>query len=201
MGRPRNPNKKNRQLVAPEWSIQPKEKPENFEMFKMYRTMKKGRSLEAVLRSIGTPDHLLKNRIGWICRIAADWRWVERCELYEKWLDDQLIESEVQARRDMKKRHLKLAMSAQVATAGIIKEFVELKENKKISLDKMKSTDAFQSLFKSIEKLISASEFERKVRGEPDSVSVVHNTHQGYDEMNHDELLQKAKDHGFIKSK
>lgn len=190
---------KQRELIYPEWGPQPGESPRSFELFRIYRDMKK-RSYAALAQLTGVPDSQQKKEANRIGNMAARWRWQLRVIKYEDYIANQAAEDEIKVRKEMNKR---LAVRAQAAETALMLPIQKLLNNKDKFLsafDSMTSDKQINIVMRAIEKLVQIGEFERKVQGEP-SEQVQQNTNVSvnvnYDSLSHDELKKKAKELGF----
>jgi hypothetical protein len=193
-------------LVYPEWELQPKESPSNFRKFAIYRDMKINRSHIAVARAIGTPSEQLKKEANRINNIATDWEWSERCKLYEKYLDKIALESNIRERKEMNKRLAKDAQAIETVIMTAVSKYLEKYRLNQINFDELSDKDFFYMITKGAEKLVGLGEFQRKLAGEPTEkiqaeISTNNiNTNLNFDNLTHEELLEKAKELGFVKA-
>lgn len=101
------------------WEKQPDESDKAWEAFHTYRDMRSDRSLRALAASIAAQRNRNETttfrQVGEWSRL---WRWVDRCDAFDRWEDDL-------ARKAMQKRHLDALKSAQqafVQPAGLLIE-------------------------------------------------------------------------------
>ena len=191
--------KKQKELIYPEWGPQPGETPKSFELFRMYRDMKK-RSYAALAQLTGATGIEQKKVTNQIGNLAARWLWQLRIVKYEDFLATQAQEDELKVRKEMNKR---LAVRAQAAETALMLPIQKLLNNKDKFINAFESLSSEKQInivMRAIEKLVQIGEFERKVQGEPNeqlqqntSVNVTVN----YDNLSHDELKKKAKELGF----
>lgn len=203
-------DEKHRALAAPEWKIQPGERPEDFELFTMYRQLGKNgtkRTLETLVRLVGTKEENVKKEINRIGNTSTRWGWRKRIEAYENFLDQQAIEDDIRSRKEMRKRLTKQAEAAQGGCMVIISKFLKKQNEDPKFFDNIKEGDLTRIALTAAEKLVSLGEFERKVRGEPteyvkqEGFNTNMNMNMNVDKMSHEELVEHARKLGFERAR
>ena len=190
--------KKTRELIYPEWGPQPNETPKCYELFRIYRDMKK-RSYAALAQITGVPDSEQRKEANRIGNTASRWLWQTRILRYEEHLALQSQEDELKSRKEMNKR---LALRAQAAETTLMLPIQKLLKNQEkfiSEFDKLPYEKQFNIAIRAIEKLVHVGEFERKVQGEPTELQQQTNVNVNvnYDSLSHAELKEKAKELGF----
>jgi hypothetical protein len=189
-----------RKLVPPEWEEQPGEGLV-FLKFRFYRQLGPERTLWGAVLAQDMPEKDRKKELGRLMNLSQRWEWRERCRLYEKFIDQQLIKDEIKIRRDMNKRLAEHAKSAEVAVMTAIKKFLEKYQKGQITFEDLSDKELFYQMCKAADKLVTVGDFERKVRGEPTDIVQTQNSNininANYEDMSHDDLLKKAKEMGF----
>ena len=90
------------------WDRLPGESSKAYHHFCIYRDMAANRSLRQMA---GIPGCTSVRRQ--LNRWSSRWRWVERCQQYDDYLEYQLRAQQEKERREMSKRHAKIAMLGQ----------------------------------------------------------------------------------------
>jgi len=91
-----------------DWDRQPRETSRAYELFCGYRDLGTERSLRKLKQGTnGAPN---VNRLK---RLSTRWNWVERCERYDDYLEQQDRLQQEKERREMRKRHAKIAVLGQ----------------------------------------------------------------------------------------
>ena len=90
------------------WDRLPGESSKAYHHFCVYRDMAANRSLRQMA---GIPGCTSVRRQ--LNRWSSRWRWVERCQQYDDYLEYQLRAQQEKERREMSKRHAKIAMLGQ----------------------------------------------------------------------------------------
>jgi hypothetical protein len=91
-----------------DWDRQPGESSKAYAHFCLYRDMSVNRSLRQMEKLDGCTSQLRQ-----LMRWSSKWRWVERCQLYDDYNERQLRVQQEKERREMHKRHAKIAMLGQ----------------------------------------------------------------------------------------
>lgn len=150
-------------LEEPEhsWERQHNETDSAWDAFVVYRDLGPAkRSLAEVGRVQGKHR---RNYFDW----SSDWSWVRRCADYDAWMDRQTKLAEIEAIRDMKRRHVELALELQEAAKLGLKKLIETQ--KAIAGD----PEAEPLNPKGIKELAElGAKLERLSRGEPDAIEV-----------------------------
>lgn len=191
--------KKQRELIYPEWGAQPEEPVKSYELFRMYRDMKK-RSYSALAQITGINDSEQTKEANRIGNLATRWQWQFRIIKYEEHLASQTTEDEIKNRKEMNKRLALRAQAAETALMIPIQKVLKNQEALNQYLDLMPADKQFMLALKAIEKLVQIGEFERKVQGEPSEQNQQNtnvNVNLNYDSLSHEELKKKAKEAGF----
>jgi hypothetical protein len=129
----------------------PGESRQAYASFVAYRDLGEARSLVKVGQKLGKSTSLLE-------RWSARWRWVERAEAFDAFLDRQRCERAAQAVREMAERHAAEACLAQQRLVERLNRVTDA------DLDKM-TWHQVGSLLK------IATQIERDARGTPDVVT------------------------------
>lgn len=90
------------------WDRLPGESSKAYHHFCLYRDMGASRSLRKMAK-----DGVCGAKLGQLERWSSNWRWVERCQKYDDYLDYQDRLQQEKDRREMHKRHAKMGMLAQ----------------------------------------------------------------------------------------
>jgi len=90
------------------WDRLPGESSKAYHHFCIYRDMGASRSLRQMAGIPGCTS--VRRRLN---RWSSRWRWVERCQQYDDYLEYQLRAEQEKERREMSKRHAKIAMLGQ----------------------------------------------------------------------------------------
>jgi len=140
------------------WDRQPEEPDRSWVAFVRYRGMGPGsRALARVRKQIGQKDRALEV-------MSARWDWVARCSAYDIWVDKQAQQAEVAAVKDMRKRHIQMAMSLQGAAALALNKIITAERNGQDLVLRPNEVKELAELGLRIERLN---------RGEPESTSEV----------------------------
>jgi hypothetical protein len=131
-----------RKLVPPEWEEQPGEGLE-FVKFRFYRQLGPERTIWGAVLAQDLPENERKKELNRLMNLSQRWEWRERCRLYEKFIDQQLIKDELKIRRDMNKRLAEHAKSAEVAVMTVIKKFLEKYNNRQINFENLSDKELF----------------------------------------------------------
>jgi hypothetical protein len=109
------------------WDRQPRETSRAYELFCAYRDLGTERSLRKLKQGTnGAPN---VNRLK---RLSARWKWVERCQAYDDYLEQQDRLQQEKERREMRKRHAKIAVLGQnIAVKGLEKLLARVQEDEK----------------------------------------------------------------------
>src|ERR1017187_5116383 len=91
-----------------EWDRQPGESSKAYAHFCLYRDMGQTRSIRQLLK-----DSNCRSKLAQLMRWSSRWRWVERCQKYDDYLEHQDRSQQEKERREMHKRHAKMGMLAQ----------------------------------------------------------------------------------------
>jgi hypothetical protein len=91
-----------------EWDRQPGESSKAYAHFCLYRDMGVGRSLRQMEKLDDCTSQLRQ-----LMRWSSKWRWVERCQLYDDYNERQLRVQQEKERREMHKRHARIAVLGQ----------------------------------------------------------------------------------------
>ena len=94
--------------VKQAWDRQPGESSKAYAHFCLYRDMSQGRSLRKL-----AGDAKCISKIAQLRRWSSRWRWVERCQRYDDYLEYQDRMREEKERWEMRRRHAKMGMLAQ----------------------------------------------------------------------------------------
>jgi hypothetical protein len=90
------------------WDRQVGESSKAYSHFCIYRDMGSARSLRKV-----TADINCTSKRQQLLRWSGKWKWVERCQLYDDHVESQFRAEQEKDRREMHKRHAKIAMLGQ----------------------------------------------------------------------------------------
>lgn len=186
-------------LVYPEWEQQPGEDNAQFAKFKVYRGLHYNQSLEATAWALGFKGKELKREICRLGNQSSLFCWRERCKKYEEYLSHLEVAADIKARKDMQRRLAEHATSAELALMTVIQKYLEKYKSRTLDFDNIPIDKLFFMVAKAVEKLTTIGEFERKVRGEPtEKIQQTNlNYNMNYDNLDHDELLKRAKELGF----
>jgi len=154
-----------RSLLEPEhaWERQPGEPDTAWVAFVQYRDLGPAERSLARLAQVTNKKRELYG--GWCGR----WNWVARCAAYDAWLDRQTKLAEIDAIREMKRRHVQIAMTLQGAGA--------LALNKIVAAEKALGPEGQPGPLtlkpaEAMGMVDLGSKLERLSRGEPDSIEV-----------------------------
>lgn len=165
------------------WERQPGETDSAWQGFVTYRDKKPGqRSLESVGKCLGKTRQALEP---WSSR----WNWVARCAAYDAWVDRQTKLAEIEAIREMKRRHVQLGRDLQEAAALGLKRLISAQK----ALEGTEDPEASSPLnAKGIRELAElGAKLERLSLGEPDAIEVARietTPAQDYSRLSVDEL-------------
>jgi len=110
-----------------EWDRQPGESSKAYGHFTRYRDLGQERSLRKL-----AADAKTKSRLRQLQHWSSRWEWVERCQQYDDYLDQQARVEQEKERRDMMRRHAKIAVLGQNAVVkGIEKLLAEIEHGKR----------------------------------------------------------------------
>jgi hypothetical protein len=136
------------------WLQQPQEPKRAYLAFDLFRSLGADRTLRAVKEKISATRGTLKQ---WY----EQFNWSERVRLYDNHVDRLRIEAEIEEIREMRKRHIRIAMAIQ----GVVS--VEL--NKKLQAAQTTATETLDA--REISDLLKiATTLERISRGEPETL-------------------------------
>lgn len=154
-----------RSLLEPEhaWERQPGEPDTAWVAFVQYRDL--GPSERSLARLAQATNKKRELYGGW----CGKWNWVARCAAYDSWVDRQSKLAEIEAIREMKRRHVQIALTLQGAGA--------LALNKIVAAEKAMGADGQPGplTLKPAEAMglvDLGAKLERLSRGEPDSIEV-----------------------------
>ena len=110
-----------------EWDRQPRETSRSYELFCVYRNLGPERSLTKARESAeGIPS---VPRLKVLC---VRWNWVDRARKYDDYLEHQDRLQQEKERREMRKRHAKIAVLGQnIAVKGLEKLLASVQEDEK----------------------------------------------------------------------
>lgn len=94
-----------REAAVSEWQRREKETTVAFEAFVCYRDMGANRSLAKVAEKLGKSETLMQ-------RWSGQHEWVNRAADFDGHLDEEVVDAQEKARREMAERHAKLAQAA-----------------------------------------------------------------------------------------
>lgn len=89
-----------------------------WEAFRTYRDMPPGE--RTLLKLVPIFGKCRTNFQRW----SSEWDWMARCQAYDSWKDRQVRLAEIAAVRDMKTRHIQMAMSLQGAAALALNKII-----------------------------------------------------------------------------
>lgn len=96
-----------------------------------------------------------------ISKWSSHWEWIKRVRAYDSWVDRQVKLAEIEAIKDMRKRHVQIAMTLQGAAALALNRIVE--SERKGDKAQLRPSD--------VRDLIDlGTRLERITRGEPDGI-------------------------------
>lgn len=133
------------------WDRQPHETSRAYELFCAYRDMPPKRSLTKLSHGTKGAPHV--NRLK---RLSTRWNWVERCKQYDDYLEYQDRLQQEKERREMHKRHAKIAVLGQ----NIVVREMESLLAKAQKDDRMTASDVARLMDVTVK-------VERLARGEP----------------------------------
>ncbi len=135
------------------WERQPRESARAFEAFQKYRDMGPSRSVVKVGQECRKSESLLS-------RWSVKYRWVDRVQAYDAYMDSQQLEKQRQARLDMAVRHAQMARALQGK-----------------ALERLKTlTPAELNVPDLLRYVVEASKLERLAMGEPTEKTAVETT-------------------------
>lgn len=115
-------------LREPEWEKQPGESPKQWAYFQLYRDLGSERSVtEVANQSDLEPGHLYD--------IGKRWRWKDRCDAWERHLDEIKVKEYEEAGRTMARRQATLGILLQEKAEGALKKLVYDEENQPSAKD------------------------------------------------------------------
>jgi hypothetical protein len=110
-----------------DWDRGPRETSRAYELFCAYRDLGTERSLRKLKQ--GTDGAPNVNRLK---RLSTRWKWVERCQAYDDYLEQQDRLQQEKERQEMRKRHAKIAVLGQnIAVKGLEKLLARVQEDEK----------------------------------------------------------------------
>ena len=134
---------------------QPGEPKRAYAAFAVYREMGVERSLAKAAKEIGRSVRVLEMR-------SVSWKWVERCQEYDAYLDRQARRAREKDRSIMLERHARLAMLGQSLVVDTLRKLLE--EAQQDPTKKLSASDVSRLLEVSVK-------VERMSRGEPSEIS------------------------------
>ncbi|MET9829471.1 hypothetical protein ABZ078_09200 [Streptomyces sp. NPDC006385] len=140
------------------WERQDRESPQAFEAFSVYRDLGPARSVTRVARELDKSRAL-------VGRWSRQFAWVMRAAAYDREQDRLFLAEQAQARRDLARRHAKLAQAVQSKAVARLQ-----------SLDPRELSPS--ELLRYIQ---VATEIERRAVGEAPAVGAVEDRDQGMD--------------------
>jgi hypothetical protein len=192
-------------LTTPEWERQPKESGEMYNLFAQYLALGHKRSLSALLRANGVTEKDFDMMMNRIHVTSTKWFWQFRKDKYEEHIARMALDDDILNRKEMIKRLSKHARATETALIIPVQKFLEKLSQDPNALGDVKIQDLFDMVVDAAAKLTSIGEFERKLRGEPTEIirqeGGTHNVNinTNVDSLNHEELLKKAKELGFVR--
>ena len=155
------------QPVQPEhpWERQPEETDSAWGAFAAYRDLGPNeRSLAKTGLKIGKPR---RNLEAW----CSAWDWVARCAAYDSWLDRQGKLIELAEVRDMRKRHVQMAMSLQGAAALALNKIIAAERSQVKQADGTMAPGPLTLKPNEVKELADlGTKLERLTRGEPGEI-------------------------------
>lgn len=153
-------NRRNKKMpgVPPEhpWERQPTETDMAWEAFVVYR------NLGPTKRSQVETAKVLSKHPGTLTPWSAEHQWVLRAHAYDQWVDRQNLMAEAEARKEMRKRHIQMAMSLQGAAALALNKIIKAEQQgEQLTLKPGEMKELAELGLK----------IERLNRGEPDSIT------------------------------
>lgn len=143
------------------WERQPEEPDTSWDSFVTYRDMGPAR------RTIAGAGKVLGKSRQTLELMSSKWDWVARCAAHDAWVDRETKLAEIEGLRDMKRRHVELAMELQEAAALGLKKLIAAQ--KALNDD----PDAEPLNPRAIRELAElGAKLERLTRGEPDAIAV-----------------------------
>lgn len=163
---------KKRKVVEPQrpehpWERQPGESDTAWVAFAAYRDMgPNDRSHAKLAAKFG------KHRQNFV-RWSAQWDWVARCAAYDSWVDKQAKVVEIEAIKDMRKRHVQMAMTLQGAAALALNKIIAAERQVVTNPDGTTSPAPLTLKPSEVKELAElGTKLERLTRGEPGEIEV-----------------------------
>ena len=138
------------------WERQPGESSKAYRHFCLYRDMGASRSLRKLAK-----DGKCGAEVRQLERWSTRWRWVERCQKYEDYLDYRNQMQQEKERQEMRNRHAKMGMLAQSVAVRKLEKAVDRIEQDE---ERVRPGEAARILDIGIK-------VERQARGEPSDPS------------------------------
>jgi hypothetical protein len=163
---------KKRKVVEPQapehpWERQPEESDTAWAHFVEYRD---AGPAERSLSKLAAKHHKQRQNFA---RWSAAWDWVARCAAYDSWVDRQAKLVEVEAIKDMRKRHVQMAMSLQGAAALALNKIIAAERATVTNPDGTTSPAPLTLKPSEVKELADlGTKLERLTRGEPTEVEV-----------------------------
>ena len=165
-----------------DWDRQPGESSKAYGHFCRYRDMGQERSLRKLAADTET-----KSRLRQLQHWSSRWKWVERCQQYDDQLERQARVEQEKERRDMMKRHAKIAVLGQnVVVKGIEKLLSEIEQGSR----KPTASDLSRLLDVAVR-------VERLARGQPTEISELGGSDEHPARVNIEDRARQAVEHAL----
>jgi hypothetical protein len=164
---------------APPWEQQPGEPDREFRAFRAYRDLGTARSLDAVGRALY--EGQVGRKRGTTGRLqdwSVRWRWVERARAWDAELDRQGREAEVEAVKEMRRRHAEEAREFQTKAVDRLRL---------MPLEELGAAEVIRFFTEAVK-------VERLSRGEPDTRQEHEHHHSGRVDLTPDEFRKLPLD-------
>ena len=165
-----------------EWDRQPSETSKGYGHFCFYRDAGKERSLRKLAADARTTSKLRQ-----LQHWSSRWKWVERCQQYDDHLERQARLEQERERKDMVKRHAKIAVLGQnLVVKGIEKLIAEIEDGSR------------RATASDLSRLLDvAVRVERLSRGEPTEISELGGSDEHPVRLNIEERARQAVEHAL----
>ena len=150
--------------------------------FVLYRDMGPERSLRKL-----AADARTRSKLRQLQHWSSRWNWVERCQNYDDYLDQQARVEQEKERRDMMRRHAKIAVLGQnVVVKGIEKLLTEIEQGSR----KPTASDLSRLLDVAVR-------VERLARGQPTEISELGGSDEHPARVNIEDRARQAVEHAL----
>jgi hypothetical protein len=147
------------------WDRQANESLKSFMLFRVYRDLGLNRSIKEACERTG-------RKFSYALKLATQYKWRERAEAYELFLDKKRQQIKMKEIDEMNKRHSNHSQAIENALIVPVEKFINnFKSKYGENFENMTLKDILFYIYKTAEKFPSLVDTERKARGVPTDIS------------------------------